>query len=198
VAHSPADPRALIIRPEVLSMKGIFRLDDAAMPLVDHQVGTITLALSTPHDEIVRNTRALARTAREGGMPLVLTSSQEDHFQGLQLPDLQALVPDDNARRVKRPGVAAAWQYTPFCEAVERTGRTKLIMSGLTNDVCIVYPAISAVEDGYAVQPDPAHEVRGRVAAAPRGVTRRVRREVHRAGGVRCLSDRAPSSRDVA
>jgi nicotinamidase-related amidase len=133
-------------------MKGIFLLDDAAMPLVDHQVGTITLALSTPHDEIVRNTRARARTAREGGMPLVLTSSQEDHFQGLQLPDLQALVPDDNARRVKRPGVAAAWQYTPFCEAVERTGRTKLIMSGLTNDVCIVYPAISALEDGFAVQ----------------------------------------------
>ena len=133
-------------------MKGIFRLEDAAMLLIDHQVGTIKLALSTPHDEIVRNTRALARTAAEGGMPLVLTSSQEDHFQGLLLPDLQALVPDDYARRVKRPGIVDAWQFAPFREAVERTGRKKLIMSGLTNDVCIVYPAISAVEDGYEVQ----------------------------------------------
>lgn len=133
-------------------MKGTFRLDDAAMLLIDHQVGTIKLALSTPHDEIVRNTRALARTAAEGGMPLVLTSSQEDHFQGLLLPDLQSLAPEAYAQRVRRPGVVDAWQYAPFREAVERTGRRKLIMAGLTNDVCIVYPAISAVEDGYAVQ----------------------------------------------
>ncbi|HET9623688.1 MAG TPA: isochorismatase family protein [Kofleriaceae bacterium] len=122
------------------------------MLLIDHQIGTIKLAVSTPHDEIVRNTRALARTAVATGMPLVLTSSQEDHFQGLLLDDLQTIAPEAYAARVKRPGVVDAWQYAAFREAVVRSGRKNLIMAGLTNDVCIVYPAISAVEDGFRVQ----------------------------------------------
>lgn len=97
-------------------------------------------------------TRALARTALETGMPLVLTSSQEYHFQGLLLDDLQQIAPAAYAERIKRPGVVDAWQFEAFRAAVEKTRRKKLIMAGLTNDVCIVYPAISAVEAGHVVQ----------------------------------------------
>lgn len=133
-------------------MKNAFSIATAAMLLIDHQVGTIKLALSTPYDEIVRNTRALARTAVETAMPLLLTSSQEDHFQGLLLDDLQTLAPEAYAARIKRPGVVDAWQFPAFREAVQALDRKQLIMAGLTNDVCIVYPAISAVEAGYSVQ----------------------------------------------
>lgn len=133
-------------------MKDVFTVDNAVMLLIDHQVGTIKLATSTPYDELVRNTRALARTAVETGMPLVLTSSQEDRFQGPPLPHLQEIAPEAYAARIKRPGVVDCWLYPPFREAVEAFGRNKLVMAGLTNDVCIVYPAISAVEDGYEVQ----------------------------------------------
>ncbi|MEI6418136.1 MAG: isochorismatase family protein [Sphingomonadales bacterium] len=133
-------------------MKNLFTPENAAMLLIDHQVGTIKLAISTPYAEIVRNTRALARTAVETGMPLVLTSSQEDHFQGLLLDDLQAIAPAAYADRVKRPGVVDCWLFAPFRDAVLATSRRNLIMSGLTNDVCIVYPAISAVEEGFTVQ----------------------------------------------
>lgn len=133
-------------------MKNLFTTADAAMLLIDHQVGTIKLAVSTPYAEIVRNTRALARVAVQANMPLVLTSSQEDHFQGLLLDDLQQIAPEAYAARIKRPGVVDAWTFAPFREAVVATGRKRLIMAGLTNDVCIVFPAISAVEDGYEVQ----------------------------------------------
>jgi nicotinamidase-related amidase len=133
-------------------MKNLFTVTDAAMLLIDHQVGTIKLAVSTPHDEIVRNARALARTAIDAKMPLVLTSSQEDHFQGLLIQDLQDIAPDAYAARVKRPGVVDAWMYEPFKQAVLATGKRRLIIAGLTNDVCTVYPAISAVEDGFDVQ----------------------------------------------
>ena len=133
-------------------MKNLFTPTDTAILLIDHQVGTIKLAVSTPYDEIVRNTRALARTAVATGMPLVLTSSQEDHFQGLLLDDLRTIAPEAYAARVKRPGVVDCWLYEPFRQAVLATGRKKLIMAGLTNDVCIVYPAISAVEEGFVVQ----------------------------------------------
>jgi nicotinamidase-related amidase len=133
-------------------MKNLFTIDNAAMLLIDHQRGTIKLAVSTPRDEIIRNTRALARTAVEVGMPLVLTSSQEDHFQGLLIDDIQQITPKQYADRIKRPGVVDCWMYEPFKQAVLATGRKKLIMGGLTNDVCIVYPAISAVQDGFEVQ----------------------------------------------
>ena len=58
-------------------MKNKFTIEDAAMLLIDHQEGTIKLARNLPREEIVQNTRALARTAKETGMPLVLTSSME-------------------------------------------------------------------------------------------------------------------------
>ncbi len=86
-------------------MRNLFTTRDAAMLLIDHQVGTIKLAISTPYNELVRNTRALARTAVERGMPLVLTSSQEDQFQGLLLDDLQTIAPAAYSARIRHPGV---------------------------------------------------------------------------------------------
>jgi nicotinamidase-related amidase len=45
-----------------------------------------------------------------------------------------------------------AWDDKNFVAAVKKTGRKNLIMAGVTTDVCLVYPAISAVHDGYNVQ----------------------------------------------
>jgi nicotinamidase-related amidase len=133
-------------------MKNKFTVENAAMLLIDHQRGTIKLARNISHAEIIQNTRALARTAVETGMPLILTSSMENNFQGLLLDDLQKIAPEAYEKRIKRPGIVDCWEYPDFKKAVEVTGKKKLIMAGLTNDVCIVYPAISAVEDGYEVQ----------------------------------------------
>jgi nicotinamidase-related amidase len=133
-------------------MKNKFTIANSAMLLIDHQQGTIKLARNLPHAEIVKNTRALARTAKETGMPLVLTSSMETNFQGMLLEDLKAIAPEEYEARIKRPGIVDCWEYEDYKKAVEATGKKKLIMAGLTNDVCIVYPAISAVEEGYDVQ----------------------------------------------
>jgi nicotinamidase-related amidase len=133
-------------------MKNKFTVDNSAMLLIDHQQGTIKLAKNIAYEQIVQNTRALARTAKETGMPLVLTSSEEENFQGLLLEELQKLVPKDYEKRVKRPGIVDCWEFEPFKKVVEATGKKKLIMAGLTNDVCIVFPAISATDDGYEVQ----------------------------------------------
>lgn len=133
-------------------MKNLFTTQNSAMLLIDHQQGTIKLARNIDYNILVHNTRALTRTAVETNMPLILASSQEDHFQGPLLEDIQNIAPDAYAKRIKRPGVVDAWMYDDFRKTVEATGKKKLIMAGLTNDVCIVYPAISAVEAGYEVQ----------------------------------------------
>lgn len=133
-------------------MKTKFTTENATMILIDHQVGTIKLARNISNAEIIRNMRALARTAVETGMPLILTTSLETQFQGPLLDDLKKIAPEAYEKRVQRTGIVDAWDDPNFKAAVEATGRKKLIMAGLTNDVCIVFPSISAVEDGYEVQ----------------------------------------------
>ncbi|MEL6131061.1 MAG: isochorismatase family protein, partial [Cyanobacteria bacterium J06628_4] len=54
--------------------------------------------------------------------------------------------------RIQRAGIVNAWEDSNFKQAVEATGRQNLIMAGVTTDVCLVYPTISAVRDGYKVQ----------------------------------------------
>jgi nicotinamidase-related amidase len=129
-----------------------FSTDDTAMLLIDHQVGTIHLVGNMDKEIVIQNTRALARTAVEAGIPLVLSTSNETQFQGPLLDDLLKIAPEAHAARIKRPGTVNAWDYEPFRNAVEATGKKKLIMAGLTNDVCVVFPAISAVKAGYEVQ----------------------------------------------
>ncbi len=53
-----------------------YSADSAAMLLIDHQVGTIEWMHSAPKADVIRNTLALAKAAKELGMPVVLTSSQ--------------------------------------------------------------------------------------------------------------------------
>ena len=132
-------------------MKNLFTTENAAMLLIDHQIGTAKLARNIDAAHLLANTRARARTAVDSGMPLLLTTSQEDHFQGPLFADLETIAPQAHADRVKRPGVVDAWTYAPYKQAVEALGRKKLVMAGLTNDVCTVYPAHHTCPTGIRV-----------------------------------------------
>ena len=125
---------------------------DSALLLIDHQTGTMQLIKNIPLDVAKRNTLALAKTAKILNIPVVLTSSQEQNLQGPLLPELQQILPDAFAARVKRAGIVNAWNDPNFVAAVKKTGRKNLIMAGVTTDVCLVFPAISAVREGFNVQ----------------------------------------------
>lgn len=110
------------------------------------------LIKNIPMEDVRRNAVAIAKMAKILRLPVVMTSSQEDRVQGPLIPELEELLPEVFASRVKRPGVVNAWAYAPFKEAVEATGRKNLIMAGVTTDVCLVFPAIDAAKDGHGVQ----------------------------------------------
>jgi nicotinamidase-related amidase len=126
--------------------------DNAAMLLIDHQVGTMGWVKSIPFEEMKRNALMLAQTARILKLPVVLTSSMEEHAQGPLLNELESILPSAFAGRVKRAGIVNAMDDENFAAAVKATGRKKLIIAGVTNDVCTVYPALSLVRDGFEVQ----------------------------------------------
>jgi nicotinamidase-related amidase len=133
-------------------MIGTFSPAESALLLIDHQLGTMKLIKNIPLDLVKRNTLALAKTAKILNIPVVLTSSQERNVQGPLLPELEHILPEAFAARIQRAGIVNAWNDPNFKKAVEATGRRNLIMAGVTTDVCLVFPAISACREGYQVQ----------------------------------------------
>lgn len=129
-----------------------FTGDSAAMLLIDHQVGTMGWVTSTTFDEMKKNAIILAKAAKILKMPAVLTSSMEEAAQGPLLSELEAILPQEFAARIKRAGIVNAMDDNAFAAAVQATGRKKLILAGVTNDVCTVYPALTLVGLGYEVQ----------------------------------------------
>jgi nicotinamidase-related amidase len=124
-------------------------VDDAAVLLVDHQVGLLSLVGDYPPDEFKNNVLALADTARFFKLPTVLTTSFENGPNGVILPEIKALFPD--APFIPRPGQINAWDNEDFVKAVKATGRKKLILAGVVTDVCVAFVALSALREEYEV-----------------------------------------------
>jgi nicotinamidase-related amidase len=132
-------------------MSGQFTPDNCALVLIDHQVGTLQFVHTMSPETSLQNAIMLAKAAKAYGMPVVLTTSQEDHPQGPTAPALQEALPEAYKNRVKRTGIVNAWADPNFSAAVRATRRKKLIMAAVTTDICLIFPAISAVQEGFKV-----------------------------------------------
>lgn len=123
---------------------------DAAVLLVDHQTGLISsLVRDYGVDEFKNNVLALANTANFFDLPVILTTSFEDGPNGPLMQELIELFP--NAPKIARPGQINAWDNEEFVKAIEETGKKQLIIAGVVTDVCVAFPALSAINAGYEV-----------------------------------------------
>ena len=129
-----------------------FKPETCALVLIDYQVGTLQLIKTISSDLALRNAVILAKAAKAYDMPVVLTTSQEDQIQGSLSPSLQKVLPEAFKKRVKRVGIVNAWTDPKFVAAVKATGRKQLIMGGVTTDICLIFPSMSAVQEGFEVQ----------------------------------------------
>ena len=127
------------------------RLDkeDAAVLLIDHQSGLISLVQDYTPNEFKNNVLALADVAKFFKLPTILTTSFEEGPNGPLVPELKEAFPD--APYVPRPGQINAWDNADFRNAVKSTGRRQLIVAGVVTDVCVAFPTLSALEEGYQV-----------------------------------------------
>lgn len=129
-----------------------FTAENTALLLIDHQVGTMQLIKNIDSQLAAKQAVALAKMAKILNLPTVITSSQEENAQGPIMPEIAQILPEAHDARIKRPGVVNAWAYPEFRDAVLATGRKNLIMAGVTTDVCLIFPAIDAALEGFAVQ----------------------------------------------
>ena len=129
-----------------------FTPDNAAMLLIDHQVGTMGWTHSHDINLVKQNALRLARIAKAVNLPVVLTVSMEDQVQGPLTPELQQILPEAFAARIKRPGIVNAMHHEGFNRAVKATGRKKLFVAGVTTEICLTFPVLQMLEEGYEVQ----------------------------------------------
>lgn len=131
--------------------KPYIRLDrnDAAVLLVDHQTGLLSLVRDIDPDKFKNNVLALAGAAKYFGLPTILTTSFEQGPNGPLVPELKEIFPQ--APYIARPGQINAWDNEDFLAAVKATGRKQLIIAGVVTEVCVAFPALSAIAEGYDV-----------------------------------------------
>ena len=122
---------------------------DTAMLLIDHQSGLFQTVGDMPMPELRQRAAALAKMATLANIPVITTASVPQGPNGPLIPEIHNNAP--HAQYVARKGEINAWDNPEFVEAVKATGKKTLIIAGTITSVCMAFPAISAVADGYKV-----------------------------------------------
>jgi nicotinamidase-related amidase len=123
--------------------------NEAAVLLVDHQAGLLSLVRDFQPDQFKNNVLALADLAEYFKLPTILTTSFEDGPNGPLVQELKDKFPA--APYIARPGNINAWDNEDFVKAVKATGKKQLIIAGVVTEVCVAFPALSALEEGFDV-----------------------------------------------
>src|SRR3989441_4655676 len=120
--------------------------ENAALVLVDHQIGLMTGVRDYSTGELKHNVVSLAKAARALNLPIIVTTTARDSMWGPTFPELVEALP--GVKIIDRSTVNAFDDPT-VAKAIERTERKKLIFAGLSLEVCAAFPAIAAVGKGY-------------------------------------------------
>ena len=122
-------------------------VDNAALVLVDHQVGLYSGVRDTSLLELKHNVVAFAKAAQVLGVPTVVTTTAADSMWGPLIPELAEVLPGD--MEVIDRGTVNAWHDSRVRGAIKATGRKKLVFAGISLEVCATLPAIAAAAEGY-------------------------------------------------
>jgi nicotinamidase-related amidase len=121
---------------------------NAVLALIDYQPEQYAGVGSVGHEELLAHVTMLGRVATTFELPVVLSTVYVKHgMSGTNKELLEALpgVPEIDRTTMN------SWEDPDFCAAVERSGRKKLIIAGLWTEVCVAFPTLDALREGYEV-----------------------------------------------
>jgi len=134
-------------RPQ-LSEKGLLTPDNCLVAIIDLQPQMLFGVSSHDRQSIINNNLVLAKAARVFDVPAVLTTVETKGFSGNMWPQIQAVFPKQAP--IER-STMNSWDDRNFVTAVEKTGRKKIVLSGLWTETCVALPTIQAIHDGYEI-----------------------------------------------
>ena len=121
---------------------------NAVLAMIDYQPEQYAGVGSVGHAELLSNVTLLGRIATAFELPVVLSTVYVKHGMQGTNPELRAALP--GVPEIDRTTMNS-WEDPEFREAVERSGRRKLILAGLWTEVCVAFPALDALEAGFEV-----------------------------------------------
>ena len=129
--------------------RGLLTADNCAVVFIDHQP-QMTFGVGSGIDRqlLLNNVLMLAKGAKEYRVPVILTTVETESFSGQMVPQLLDIFPEQ--KPIERTGMNS-WDTPAFREAVQATGKKNVILSGLWTEVCIAWPTLHMLAEGYNV-----------------------------------------------
>lgn len=125
--------------------------ENCVVVFIDYQPSQFSTITSSSAEEILLNAEAVARLARLYEIPTVVTTVAVD--MGVNKPTVPELMEAlGDVTEIDRTGVNS-WEDPDFRAAVEATGRRKVVLCGLWTEVCLAFPTIDMLAEGYEVFP---------------------------------------------
>ena len=130
------------------SEKGLLTPDNCVVTLIDLQPQMLFGVANFDRQSIINNNVALAKAARVFDMPVVLSTVETKGFSGNMWPQIQAIFPKQTP--IERTTMNS-WDDENFVAAVKKSGRKKIVLTGLWTETCVTLPTIQALHDGYEI-----------------------------------------------
>jgi nicotinamidase-related amidase len=121
--------------------------EESVFVFIDHQPQMAFGVANIDRQILKNNTLAMAKTAKLFNIPTILTAVETESFSGYIWPELMDVLQQDPIERTSMN----SWDEPGFVEAIRKTGRKKLVMAALWTEACLIFPALSALSEGYAV-----------------------------------------------
>lgn len=126
----------------------LFTPDDSVVVFIDHQPQMTFGVANIDRANLINNVSLLAKVAKEFNVPAVLTAVETESFSGYIWPQLLDVFPGQKV--IERTSMNS-WDDPGFREAVKATGRKNVIMTGLWTEVCVTWPTLEMLGEGYNV-----------------------------------------------
>lgn len=131
-----------------LSEKGLLTPDNCVVAMIDLQPQMLFGVCNFDRQMVINNNVALAKAARIFGVPVVLSTVESTGFSGNTWPQLLAAL--GHPTPIERTSMNS-WDDANFVAAIKKTGKKKIVLSGLWTETCVALPTVQAIHDGYEV-----------------------------------------------
>jgi nicotinamidase-related amidase len=126
----------------------LYTPNDTAVVFIDFQPQMTFGVANIDRATLVNNVVMLAKVAKEFGVPTIVTSVETESFSGYTWPQLLDVFPDQPV--IERTSMNS-WDDEGFREAIRATGRKNILMTGLWTEVCVTWPTIEMLGEGYHI-----------------------------------------------
>ncbi len=130
------------------SEKGLLTPENCVVAIIDLQPQMLFGVANFDRQTIINNNVALLKAAKVFDVPVVLSTVETKSFSGNMWPQIQAIFP--NQTPIERSSMNS-WDDKNFVAAIEKSGKKKIVLSGLWTETCVALPTVQAIHDSYEV-----------------------------------------------